>query len=250
MTDSTSLLWIPEYIVDYSKSTEKFISIDDSHWIPIKFIPDINELNYNFVTIRFISGLVLVIQIDYNEKLINLKKWIIDCLEYYNDDIYDLVFIIDTEPITNTIGITLNNINDITCCILQKNENIMISADCTASWHISNLSQSWNTLCMGDGCCKGCGLLIPRGLNIKNLPENIPEEYINKFNDIDWIIFKKKIANALDKYSKYSNMSYEDKKRIKNSIKNEFTGLCKDDYEMTIEESEFLFYIELHFCRY
>ena len=96
-----------------------------------------------------------------------------------------------------------------------------------------NHSQSWNALCAGDVCDHGCGLLYPYGLNIYDIPENIPLEYKSYFYDIDWFNFKRKIKYYLDDYEYYKQLPLTDIKKLKNSFlsKNYSDNDCYSDYE-------------------
>ena len=148
------------------------------------------------LTIRFLSGgeIVLVHKCKY---LLKIKQWLnsyVNNNKKFNYCIIEFVLNSNIEPTKDTIGITLDEITEITCIIKKRLRNIMIRAHCTNYWCLDNLDNSimCNVNYMGKCCGNNCGLIIPKGLHIYHLPKNIPEEYIDCYTDIDWVKFKKK----------------------------------------------------------
>jgi hypothetical protein len=133
----------------------------------------------------------------------------------------------------------------------------MICARCTSCRHLNyNPTQSWNTTCLGQICDYGCGLLIHKGLDVFNLPNNIPEEYKEYFYDIDWFIFIQKIEYYIDMYNYYKSLPFSDIENLRNSIDYRYnnnnieyilqgynTRSEWDEDSLTVEEKEFKFVI-------
>lgn len=191
----------------------------------------------NIIRIIFASGKQLRISIDKSEKLIHLKKWILDCFhiyshvetEYYMIDLINDKYI---QTISDTLGINILGLNIehicdnlVTCIIYEREKNIMICTRCTSNEHGPyNLTQSWNVLCVGDECDYGCGLFIPEGIDVHNIPDNIPEEYKLKFYDIDWFNFKRKVEYYLDIYEDFKQLSESDIEHLRDSTFCRFTS--------------------------
>jgi hypothetical protein len=282
---SLNYSWIPDkssdikssYCIDLSKSyrPEK---------IPLIIEKEISE-NDNIIYIYIVSGQTLKISIDKSEKLIHLKKWILDCFHIYSDtndyflktyacinDCDDNDFLMDYDyyyyymidlfndnipKIPDTLGYNILDLNiediidnQLTCVIYEKEKNIMICAQCTSEEHMFyNYSQSWNVVCAGNVCDRDCGLLYPYGLNIYDLPENIPSEYKCYFYDIDWFNFKRKIEYYLNDYKYYKQLSATDIKKLKGTSKrysdNDSYSDCEDIYDrefrLTDEQKHFIF---------
>jgi hypothetical protein len=207
--------WLPiNTKVDLEKSIEEYEIIE---YDPIDYDTESKE-----IIISFLSGEKIVI-IHKCKDLFIIKKWLNDCINYYNinddryEDIYNIELVInsDTKPTKNTFGISLDHIDKITCIIKIK-EEVYIPANCTSSHHNDNFPiRKTNITKMGRSCMFGCGILIPNGVRIRHLPENIPYEYIDYFTDIDWYVFKERIKSELKIYDKYMErlnlLSIEDK---------------------------------------
>lgn len=227
--------WIPDkssdnLCIDFKKSFRS----DKTPLIIEKEITDED----NIICINFVSGQQLIISIDKSEELIHLKKWILDCFhihshvdpEYYIIDLFNDRYI---QPISDTLGINILGLNiehicdnKLSCVIYEKEKNIMICTRCTSDDHELhyNPTQSWNVLCVGDECDYGCGLFIPEGIDVHNIPDNIPKEYKLKFYDIDWFNFKKKIEYYLDVYEDFKQLSKSDIEHLRESTFRRFTS--------------------------
>lgn len=248
--NSINLSWIPDNS-DMKVDLAKSISSDKKKIIEYT---DNESKIPNEIVIRFISGKKLVIVYDL-QKLIDIKLWLNSLINYYNGDNNDYIidFIIDSQVISNTIGISIDEISflgEINCIIKETNYNIMIFAECTCSHHRQELCQTWNIDYMGYECGYNCGLLIPEGLNIFSLPDNIPEKYNNIYTDIDWINFTKRISIELENWNKYKGTwNYGDEIDLKSSS-------SYDDYEedfdliLTEEQKMKRYYSKLRFCRF
>lgn len=114
-------------------------------------------------------------------------------------------------------------------CIIKEKENVMICIECmcTNTCHIFNQWEICNIEDLGKSCSLECGLLIPRGLNVFSLSDNIPKDYIDYFTDIEWFNFKKTIKIELENCNKYKNKwTFEDEKKARAR----FNFLFKDAY--------------------
>jgi hypothetical protein len=130
-TKEIELNWIPNFLIDFRNSEYVF-----------KIVDNINP-KYIIVKINFLSLRTIEVYINPNESLLELKKWLLLCIEYYNNNnyeydnkltyIYNLEFIIDNEIIDTSVIKIFNLINSnnntvfITCIITKKNNNKMIT---------------------------------------------------------------------------------------------------------------------------
>ena len=246
-SECIDLSWIPEnpeFKIDFIKSVEQEEIIE--------YIPDPNDSlsKLNEITIQFISGNKMVLVLDQTCKLFLVKKWLNSYVVYYNDYYYTIDFVINSNCVKNTIGMTLENISEITCIIRDRSVDIKIPAVCTNADHHHHDNQ-YLIDCMGGLCDQNCGLLIPKGLNVYHLPENIPVEYVDSYTDLEWVNFKEIVNSELDNYDKYSRQK----------INRKFYGdLCNcykcDEYDcpwgvmLTPEECRKKYYSGLNFSRF
>jgi hypothetical protein len=202
------------------------------------------------IIINFISGQELII-IHHNELLIELKEWLIFHIFGENDcmcEEYVIEFVINDQVIHNTIGITLDNINKITCIIKKTHiEHRMIGAECTNECHRFKNSQLYNIDQMGNICDNGCGILMPEGLNPFDLPENIPSEYKNVYTDIDWIKFKKTIKTVLENYKKYHG-KWDRQDDEDHGFNDYYEQQCEWEWKLTNEQMNQRKYSRLYLC--
>ena len=107
-----NLSWIPDTPVDLTKSIleNTIIEYTNSDLIQSKII-----------TITFISGIQLIVIYDF-QKLCDLKYWLNSLINFHNDNDnnYYIDFIINSNIISNTIGILLDQISEISCIITKK----------------------------------------------------------------------------------------------------------------------------------
>ena len=243
----------------------------------VKYTSDnVNELNQ--IIIYFMSGQHLRIVNYGNIKLIAIKKLLLKWIRYYdykddsdhNEYKYDIDFIINTECISNTIRISLDNINEITCIIKKRRKDIMISAICTSWQHFNHLGQSWNIICMGEKCsCHSNGLLIPKNCDLSILYKiikdggDIPDEIYDipdaqELTDIEWmkIIDKMKfiISKHFDCAKIWGRQEEEDHQDKNGEWNQEFRNYTDYDYDsdsnyhgLTDEQSYHRFYSLLDF---
>jgi hypothetical protein len=243
------LSWIPEnpeFKIDFIKSVEQEEIIE--------YIQDPNDVptKLNEVTIQFISGKKMVLVLDQTCKLFSVKKWLNSYVVYYNDYYYTIDFVINSICVKNTIGMTLENISEITCIIRDRYVDIIIPAVCTNADHHHHHDNQYSIDCMGGLCDQNCGLLIPKGLNVYHLPENIPVEYADIYTDLEWVNFKEIVNSELDNYDRYS--------RQKTNRKLDNGDLCNcykcDEYDcpwgvmLTPEECRRKYYSGLNFSRF
>ena len=225
------------------------------------------------IIIYFMSGEQIKIVNYGNYKLIVIKKLLLKWIRYYDykgdDDHkdeynYDIDFIINTELISNTIRISLDNIKEITCIIKKRRKNIMISAICTSWQHLNNWSQSWNIICMGENCtCGSNGLLIPRNCDMSFLYKtiedggDIPDEIYdfqpeNQFTDTEWMKYVDKMKFIISTHfecAKIWGRQEEEDHRDKNRDWNREFGydIASDYSDLTDEQRYHRYYSMLDF---
>ena len=120
----------------------------------------------------------------------------------------------------------------------------MIYVECTCSWHHQRHCELWNIESMCCVCEKGCGLIVPAGLDICNLTEDIPELYIDSFTDLSWFKFKKTIKLELENWNKYKNKWTR--------IDDQRYGTDEDElyWKLTKEQQNARHYSSLNFCKF
>ena len=204
-----NLDWIPPDIIDFELS-QKELFIAKCENTESKYI----------IIITFLSGKSLTININKDEYLLSLKKWL---LTLSNLNRYDIKLIYNTEILNDYLG-TLKLIDifnsDKTInlvCMLNVKINNKIDAICTCAYedteyedglyHQANLNCTFSDMSFTCGC--GCGLLIPKDIDPFNITF-IPEKYKSIISDIEWSVFKIKLSKRIDNYLEYLDLSDDD----------------------------------------
>ena len=260
--DGMDFSWIPKSLIDLRQSILYNNIVKYSSKSSSKLETDETRK----ITITFLSGeqLKIIYQTEESYTLFDIKNWLNSLVNYYNGDgfreYYIIDFVINYDMISNTIGISLEKISEINCIIRKKENNVMTYIECTCTnvCHIFDQWETCNIADIGKSCSLECGLLIPRGLNVFSLSDNIPKDYIIYYTDIEWFNFKKTIKIELENWNKYKNKwTYEDEHKARNRIKYKlFIG--RDDYYyehylesiLTVEQIKQRYYSRLKFCEY
>jgi len=178
--------------------------------------------------INFINGKYIKFTINTNEKLINIKIWLLNMIEYYsyknerNEYFYPIF--LHKDKILNNISLTVSDINNEISCIIITKYHSMHCLKCTNSSHMHNLNLSieFSSSCLGEECLyytdeddDVSGILLPRNINIYEFPDEIPDQYIDEYTDIQWYELKIKIDNIvkhrieLEKKESFSKIMYK-----------------------------------------
>jgi hypothetical protein len=237
-----NLLWFSsDEIINYSTSPN---------------LEDEGILDIHFITKK------LRLRIIRDDMLLNIKIWLLEnitCTEFdelHNKFDIDLIFNVDGTNLDSTINVlAFDLINSHVICIIQEKQQNFVQLVCTSDDHWINRTQSWNIDCVGNGCDLGCGILVPRNVNILDLPEGIPDEYSGRITDLDWCVCKKCITEEIQMYRKYSFSSYheeqmfEEEMAMKHSINiHRLEDHDHYEYDLTEEERLKLYYCTKHIC--
>jgi hypothetical protein len=182
-----------------------------------------SEEKLNIITINFISH-TLVVKITEDDTLFEIKKWLLEKITHkkYNEfnNVYeiDLIFSVDEITLNSTISIQASElINKKITCIIADNDSHLISCNCTGGFHYPSAGV-WNIICTGYGCNQGCGFLIPEDIDIFKLSEDIPEQYLGKITDIEWVNFKNRMNRSMELCQKYHIDSFYDFKEFEKEM--------------------------------
>ena len=274
-----------KYYLDYVEDSEcypdyvDYVERDSKKIYELVTCTSDNAKELSQIIIYFMSGEQFKIVNYGNYKLIVIKKLLLKWIRYYDykgdDDHkdeynYDIDFIINEECISNSIRISLDNINEITCIIKKRRKNIMISAICTSWQHFGNLGQTWNIICMGGKCsCRSKGLLIPKDCDLSDLyksienggdiPDEIYDSKCNGFTDIEYMNFINKMKFIISTHFEcaklWDRQKEEDHKEKNGDWDYEFRSDIDYDSDadylgLTDEQSYHRFYSLLDFSRY
>ena len=212
--EEINLSWIPSFPIDFNKSNEEICEYKEKD--PM--------LNYCYLNIYFVSGKFLTFHIDKNEKLVNVKIWIIKFIkkhnkyDYHNLIRFDICLIIDCIILENTINITISEIeNENIQCIFKFKKfdydssdyityltSRLIQCRCTYCTDYDDpYEMPFAPLCTIDEIGKKCnvcvrGIIVPEiELDLENLPKDIPQHI--KATDVEWVDLRNRIKSHIEK---------------------------------------------------